>query len=43
MIKTATPPQKASSGRGSISAFTPSQTESVPPTTNIPTAASSAQ
>ena len=43
MTNTATPTQNASSGSGSISAFTPSQIESAPPTTNIPTAASSAQ
>jgi hypothetical protein len=43
MTSTATPTQNVSSGGGLISAFTPSQTETAPPTTNIPTAASSAQ
>ncbi len=43
ITSTMTPAQNASSSGGSISARTPSQIESAPPMTNIPTAASSAQ
>ena len=43
ITRTVTPTQNASSSRGWTSALMPSQIDTAPPTTNIPTAASSAQ
>ncbi len=43
MTSTITPAQNASSGSGSNSDRMPSHTDSAPPMTNMPTAASNAQ